>query len=37
MLPTVFFAKRYGLDTRVGARLDPAADKLLMLASPSSR
>jgi cardiolipin synthase len=28
-----FLAKRYGLDTRVGAWLDPAADKLLMLAS----
>lgn len=28
-----FLAKRYGLATRVGAWLDPAADKLLMLAS----
>jgi cardiolipin synthase len=28
-----FLAKRYGLNTRVGAWLDPAADKLLMLAS----
>jgi cardiolipin synthase len=28
-----FLAKRYGLDSRVGAWLDPAADKLLMLAS----
>ena len=28
-----FLAKRYGLDTQVGAWLDPAADKLLMLAS----
>lgn len=28
-----FLAKRYGLDTRVGAWLDPVADKLLMLAS----
>lgn len=28
-----FLAKRYGLDSRVGAWLDPAADKLLMTAS----
>ena len=29
----ITIAKRYGLDTQVGAWLDPAADKLLMLAS----
>ncbi|HTO42269.1 MAG TPA: CDP-alcohol phosphatidyltransferase family protein [Rhizomicrobium sp.] len=28
-----FLAKRFGLDTKLGAWLDPAADKLLMLAS----
>lgn len=28
-----FLAKRFGLDTRFGRYLDPAADKLLMLAS----